>query len=263
MAYEFILVEKREHLTVVTINRPEVMNSLHPLAHRELDEVFNEFSEDSNSWVAILTATGDRAFCAGNDLRWQAQHGAEELKKSMESLKGGFAGISHRFNLFKPLIAAINGLALGGGFETALACDIIIAADHATFGLPEPRVGLMAGMGGVHRLPRHIPFHLAMGLELTGRHITVQEAYRLGIVNEVVSLKDLMPTAERWAADILACAPLAVRATKEATLKGLDLSLEVAMSKEFPGLETLRYSEDLIEGPKAFAEKRKPKWKGR
>jgi len=263
MSYEFIKVEKRGHLTIVTINRPTVLNALHPLACGELDQAFNDFSSDPEAWVAIMTGAGDRAFCTGNDLKWQAEHGAETMRKMRNALKGGVGGVTRRYDCFKPMIAAVNGLALGGGFEIALACDIIVAAENAAFGLPEPRFGLMARAGGAVRLPRQIPYHLAMGLILTGRRISAQEAYRLGIVNEVVSLAQLMPAAERWAAEILECAPLAVRAAKESVLLGLNLPLEEAIPKVFSGIATMHESEDYIEGPRAFAEKRKPQWKGR
>jgi enoyl-CoA hydratase/carnithine racemase len=145
----------------------------------------------------------------------------------------------------------------------ALACDIIVAADHARFGLPEPRVGLAALAGGVHRLPRQIPLKVAMGYMLTGKHMTAQEAQRLGIVNEVVPLKDLMPTAERWASEILECAPLSVRATKQAAMMGLGLPLDLALARSYSATQDMLYSEDVREGPKAFAEKRKPNWKGK
>jgi enoyl-CoA hydratase/carnithine racemase len=263
MGYEFIEVEKRGHLTVVTINRPEAMNALHPPANEELDRIFNDFADDPEAWVLIITGAGNRAFSAGNDLKWQAQHGAEALRREVESLRGGFGGLARRFDCFKPIIAAVNGLALGGGFELVLACDIIVAAETAGFGLPEPRVGMMAGAGGVHRLPRHIPYHLAMGLMLTGNRITAQEAHRLGIVSEVVPPEEVMSAAERWADEILACAPLAVRASKEAAVKGLDLPLSASILTTFPGRMALMGSEDLVEGPLAFAEKRKPQWKGR
>jgi 1,4-dihydroxy-2-naphthoyl-CoA synthase len=149
---------------------------------------------------------------------------------------------------------------MGGGCEMALACDIIIAADHARFGLPEPRVGLFAGAGGVHRLPRRIPLSIAMGMILTGKAIDAAEAARWGLANEVVPLAQLMPTAERWANEILQCAPLSVRGSKEAALTGLDLPLETAMRRSYDNLQAHMASADRIEGPKAFAEKRPPAW---
>src|SRR5216683_4948440 len=185
MKLEFIKYEKRDHIAWVTINRPEVMNALHPPCHEELSSIVDDFEADEASWVMILTGAGDKAFSAGNDLKWTAKHGVPKLPK------GGFAAITRRFDIVKPIIAAVNGFALGGGFEIALACDIIIAADHARFGLPEPRVGLMAAAGGVHRLPRHVPLKIEMGMMMTGRHITAAEAHRWGLVNEVVALKDL------------------------------------------------------------------------
>lgn len=263
MGYEFIRVEKKEHITIITINRPEVMNAIHPPASKEMDDAFNDYAADPDAWVAILTGAGDKAFCAGNDLKWQAEHGGEALREGMKNLKGGLGGITLRFDLFKPVIAAVNGVALGGGFECALACDIIIASENASFGLPEPTVGMIAGAGGVHYLPRAIPYHLAMGVMLTARRISAQDALQMGLVNQVVPLEQLMSTAETWAEKILTCSPLAIRATKEAALKGIALPLEQAAKTRFPGQIALYESEDFIEGPKAFAEKRKPKWKGR
>src|SRR5204863_7503346 len=152
----------------------------------------------------ILTGAGDKAFSAGNDLRFTAEHGRDMVRMA----DSGFGGLANRTTCWKPILAAVNGYALGGGFEMALACDLIVAADHARLGLPEPRVGLMAGAGGVHRMARQVPLKLAMGLLLTGRLIQADEAYRIGLVNEVVPLAELMPTAERWAAEVLECAPL-------------------------------------------------------
>jgi dehydration protein DpgD len=257
MKLEFIRYEKRDHIAFVTINRPEVMNALHPPCHEELDRIFDDFAADADTWVAILTGAGDRAFSAGNDLKWTAEHGVPKLPKT------GFGAITRRFDLVKPLIAAVNGFALGGGFEIALACDLIIAAEHARFGVPEPRVGLMASAGGVHRLPRHVPLKVAMGMMLTGKHITATEAHRLGIVNEVVPAKDLIASAERWAGEILECSPLSVRATKQAAMQNLHLSVEEAMATRVEAESRLWASEDAIEGPRAFAQKRKPVWKGR
>jgi dehydration protein DpgD len=257
MNLEFIRYQKRNRIAYVTIDRPEVMNALHPPANEELSRVWDDFAADPEVWVAILTGAGDRAFSAGNDLKYTAQHGVPRMPK------GGFAGLVHRTDLWKPLIAAVNGVALGGGLEIALACDIIVAADHARLGLPEPRVGLMAAAGGVHRLPRHIPHKIAMGMILTARHITAAEAARLGLVNEVVPGADLLATAERWAGEILECSPLAVQAAKQSALEGLGKPLAEAMATPYPLMQRLFSSEDAREGPRAFAEKRKPRWTGR
>jgi enoyl-CoA hydratase/carnithine racemase len=262
MSYELIKVEKKDHLTIVTLNRPEAMNAISPPVSAEMSAAFNEFADDSNAWVCIITGAGERAFTAGNDLKYQAQHGGEAVAQETAKVKGGFAGITFRFDCFKPFIAAVNGFALGGGFEVALACDIIIAAEHATFGLPEPRVGMIAGALGVHRLPRQIPYHLAMGMILSSKRVTAQEAMQYGLVNEVVPMADLMTTAEKWAAEIMQGAPLAIQASKEAALKGLAYPLD-ELPRLFPIQEAMYSSEDFIEGPRAFAEKRPPQWKGR
>ena len=259
MVYEFATYEKRGRIATVTINRPERMNALHPPANLELHEIWNDFQNDPEVWIGILTGSGDRAFSAGNDLKYTAEHGMNMVRVG----DSGFGGLAKRTDCWKPIIAAVNGFALGGGFEMALACDIIVAADHARLGLPEPRVGLMAGAGGVHRLPRMIPQKIAMGYILTGRHMTAQEAHRWGIVNEVVSLSDLMPAVGRWAQDILEGAPLSIRASKQAAMMGMGHPLDIALNLEYTQSTAMRRSEDIVEGPKAFAEKRKPNWKGR
>ena len=257
MQLEFVRYEKRDRIAYVTINRPEVMNALHPPANEELSRVWDDVAAEPAVWVAILTGAGERAFSAGNDLKWTALHGVPRMPK------GGFGGLVARDDLWKPLIAAVNGVALGGGLEIALACDIIVAAEHARLGLPEPRVGLMAAAGGVHRLPRAIPFRIAMGMMLTGRQIPAAEAARIGLVNEVVPQAELMAAAERWASEILDCSPLAVQASKQAALQGLGRPLAEAMAAHYPLVQRLFTSEDVVEGPRAFAERRKPVWKGR
>ena len=259
MSYEFILYEKKGRIAYVTINRPDRLNALHPPANAELREAFSDFRDDADVWVAIITGAGERAFSAGNDLKYTAEHGRGGDRAGA---RAPFGGITSDFTCWKPIIAAVNGYALGGGLELALACDIIIAADHAELGLPEPRVGLVAGAGGVHRLPRHIPLKLAMGMLLTGRRITAQEAYRVGLVNEVVPLAELMPTTQRWANEILEVAPLSARASKQMAMSGLGWPLDIAMSRSYSEYQKAMASDDFIEGPKAFAEKRKPNWTG-
>jgi enoyl-CoA hydratase/carnithine racemase len=260
MSEPLIKYEKRGRVAWITLNRPEVMNALHPPCHDELDRIWDDFAADADLWVAILTGAGDRAFSAGNDLKWTAQQGG----KIPAMPRTGFAGIVSRFDLIKPVIAAVNGFALGGGFEIALACDVVIAAEHARFGLPEPKVGLMAAAGGVQRLVRHIPLKIAMGLMLTAEHITAERALALGLVNEVVPGAELLRAAERWAERIIECSPLSIRATKQAAMDSLDVPLpeSIAMTR-YPAAIDLFRSEDAIEGPRAFAEKRKPVWKGR
>lgn len=172
--------------------------------------------------------------------------------------------LTERWYFPKPVIAMVNGFALGGGLELAMACDIIVAAEHAELGLPEPRRGLIAGAVGVHRLPRQVPLKVAMGYMLTGRHMSAARAYELGLVTEVVPAARLEQVVrEQWLPDILRCAPLAVRATKEATMRGLDLPLPQAFYTPYASERKRQQSEDAIEGPKAFAEKRAPAWRGR
>ena len=255
---EFCRVEKEGRLTIVTIERPDVMNALHPPGNFELAEAFDDFAADPEQWVAIITGAGDRAFSAGNDLKYQASGG------KMGGPKSGFAGLTARFDNSKPVIAAVNGLAMGGGFEIALACDLIIASENAIFALPEPRVGLAALAGGIHRLPREIGMKQAMGMLLTGRRVPAAEGQQLGFVNEVVPKGQALTAAKQWAAQILECAPISVRASKEAAMQGLAAeSLEAAIKGRYDQIAALYASEDFIEGPRAFSEKRAPNWKGK
>jgi enoyl-CoA hydratase/carnithine racemase len=250
-------VEKSGRLTVVTIDRPEVMNALHPPGNQELAEVFDDFAQDPEQWVAIITGAGDRAFSAGNDLKYQASGG------KMGGPATGFAGLTQRFDNVKPVIAAVNGLAMGGGFEIALACDLIVAAENAVFALPEPRVGLAALAGGIHRLPREIGMKQAMGMLLTGRRVSALEGQSLGFVNEVAPEGQALSVAKRWAEQILECAPLSVRASKEAAMQGMAAdSLEAAITGRYDQIKAMYKSADFVEGPSAFAEKRAPNWTG-
>jgi enoyl-CoA hydratase/carnithine racemase len=255
---EFCSVENDGHVTVVTIERPERMNALHPPGNAELGEVFDDFANDPNAWVAIITGRGERAFSAGNDLRYQAE-GGERV-----AMPRGFGGLTSRFDLDKPVIAAVNGVAMGGGFEIALACDLIIASENALFALPEPRVGLAALAGGLHRLPRQIGTKQALGMILTGRRVGPDEGQQLGFVNEVVPADQLMASARQWAEQICECAPLSIRASKDVVYRGLsEGNLEAAMATTYDSVRAMVKGEDYIEGPKAFAEKRPPNWKGR
>lgn len=252
----FVKVRQEGHVLVVTIDRPEVLNALHGPAHADCAGIFDRFAGDDGLRVAIITGAGERAFCAGNDLKHQAQGGPPAMPAS------GFAGLTGRFDLGKPVIAAVNGLALGGGFETALACDVIVAGRHARFGLPEPRVGMAALAGGLLRLPRTIGMKRAMPLILTGRHIPAEEGYRLGFVSELTEPGGELEAALAMAREIAACSPAAVRAAKQVAMRGADVPLEEALAAqaEWPMVRAMRASPDYVEGPRAFAEKRPARW---
>lgn len=259
----FSRVERDGPLTVVTIDRPDQMNALHPAANAELAEAFDDFAADPAQWVAILTGAGDRAFCAGNDLKYTAW--AMAKGHSIAPPTTGFAGLTARFDLDKPVIAAVNGLAMGGGFEIALACDVIIASEDAVFALPEPRVGLAALAGGLLRLPREIGMKRAMDMILTGRRLTAREGLELGFVNRVVPAGEVMEAAQAYARDILACSPMSIRASKQIVRRGMEEeSLEAAYQAQlrYPATRALFRSADSREGPLAFAQKRPPRWRG-
>jgi len=257
--FRFCRVTRGAQVLTVTIDRPEVLNALHPPAHGELARAFDLFAADPTLRVAVITGAGDRAFCVGSDLK------ARALTNRDDHPSTGFAGLTRRFDLFKPVVAAVNGLALGGGLEIVLACDLAVAADHAEFGLPEPRAGLAAlGGGGLQRLVRQVPMKQAMALALTGRRIGAGEARRIGLVNEVVHKNDLSGAVRALCDEILAGAPLALEATKQAMLQSLEKpGLAAAIDARYAAAERMLASEDAKEGQRAFAEKRKPRWRGR
>lgn len=257
-AYRHCLYETSGPLLTLTLNRPQVLNALHPEAHCELSDAFDRYAADPELRVCIVTGAGGRAFCVGTDLKALAATGDHAKPPT------GFAGITHRFDLWKPLIAAVNGHCLGGGMEILAACDIGVASSSAKFGLPEPRVGLAALGGGLlQRLPRQISTKDAMALVLTGSAIGAKEAKRIGLVNEVVAPERVMSRARQYAEDILACAPLAVQASKQIMLQSLAVAkLADAMHENYPAAVRMLQSDDAIEGPAAFAAKRAPRWTG-
>jgi enoyl-CoA hydratase/carnithine racemase len=264
MSYQNITVEREDRLYIVTINRPGVMNALNPQTHAEMALAFDEFEQDPQLWVAIITGAGDAAFCAGGDISDMVDARTEDDYKVPVS---GYGGLTNRFSCDKPIIAAVNGLALGGGFELALSCDIVIAADNAMFGLPEPKIGTAAVASGMHRLVREIGLKQAMGILLTADFVDAQKALGFGLVNEVVPADELMTTARNYARKILKCAPLAIQATKHCALHGLKYSnveqaMEAQLNHRFDKLEAMMHSEDIREGLQAFMDKRKPQWKG-
>lgn len=261
MAYEFLNVESRDHIYTITLDRPAVLNALHKPMHAELQRAFDAFAADPESRVCVVTGAGERAFCAGSDLKAAAQ--SQDLLGGYP--KNGYAGLIERFDLDKPLVAAVNGVALGGGFELALACDLIIASDNARFGLPEPLVGAVALGGGLHRLARQIGLKQAMGMILTAQAVSAQEGLRLGFVNEVVPQAELGLATRRWCEQILKCAPLAIAASKQTVMRGLDepsLAAGLRHQESYPAYAAWRVAEDTREGPRAFAEKRPPRWRG-
>ena len=258
-SYQYIRTARDGAILTITIDRPEVLNSLHQAAHFELQRAFDDYAADPALHVAIITGGGDRAFCVGTDLKSLAKTGPYEYPP------GGFSGITTRFDLWKPVIAAVNGLALGGGVEIVAACDLAIASEHAEFALAEPLVGLAAlGGGALQRLARDMPMKDAMWLVLTAKRISATEAKRLSLVNEVVPRGTALERARALAEELMLCAPLALRASKQVMLQSLDEpDLERAMRRKYSEAERMLASEDAREGPTAFAERRKPQWKGR
>ena len=259
--FEMITVECKDHITHITLNRPAVLNAINPEMHAELQNSFDEFAGDDEQWICIIKGAGERAFSAGSDLKAIAKAGS----KRQPYPKNGYAGLIERFDLDKPLIAAVDGVAVGGGFEIALACDLIIATTRSKFGLPEPLIGAVALGGGVHRLARQIGLKQAMGLVLSGESVDAHRAYELGILTELVEPDALESSVDRWCRKILRCAPLAVRASKEAMMKGLDepsLASAMKAQESYPTFARMQKSHDRKEGPAAFSEKRQANWTG-
>ena len=243
----------------ITIKRPERLNVIDSSASRELEAIWSELEADASVHVIVLTGEGEKAFCAGADLKEDNQS-KTSLEYWAEDRPGGFGGIALRKTLNKPVIARVNGMAVGGGFEMVMGCDIVVAADHATFSLPEPLVGRLPLDGGMVLLPRLIPRKIAMGMLLTGRKITASEAESYGLCNEVVSSEQLDNAVENWIELILRCSPVALRAIKDSIIKTEHLTVEDAQALRLPSVIQALDSNDALEGVKAFREKRSPKW---
>ena len=254
-----IRIDQAGGVTTITLARPAALNAITPAMHDELEAAFNAFAADPAQEICVITGEG-RGFCAGSDLKAVAAGGHRPYPAH------GYAGLIERFDCPKPFIAAVNGVAMGGGFEVALACDLIIAAESASFALPEPLVGAVALGGGLHRLARQIGAKPAMGMILTGKRVSAAEGLRFGFINEVVPDAELLETTRRWCAEILRCSPMSVRASKETMLRGLEepsLAAAMAGQNSYPAFDAWRNSDDAREGPRAFTEKRPPNWQGR
>lgn len=262
METQFCKVQIDGRIMTVTIDRPEMRNALHGGANFELGEVFDRFESDPSVWVAILTGEGDRAFSAGADLRTPFDKADPRAFKGMPVPQTGFAGLVWRFNRRKPVIAAVNGFALGGGFEAALACDVIVAAESASFGLTEPKVGLAALGGGIQRLVQELGPKRAHAMLLSARRITAAQASEWGLVADVVPDAELLSCARRWADEIVACSPASIIATKSVMQSYYELGLEASNRTMFdlPEVRAMLAGPDAREGGTALFEKRPPVW---
>jgi dehydration protein DpgD len=254
--------EKRDHVARVTLDRPEVLNAMDTRMHAELAGVWDDVEADDDVRVIVLTGAGDRAFSVGQDLRERARLNAEGAAPATFGSRGqpGHPRLTDRFTLSKPVLARVDGYALGGGFELALACDLIVASDRSVFALPEARLGLVPGAGGAFRLPRQVPLKIAMGYLLTGRRLPASVALGLGLVNEVVPASGLDDCVAGWVDDLLRSSPLSLRAIKEAVLRSVDLPLPEAFTTTYEWEQRRMAGPDAVEGPRAFAEKREPRW---
>ena len=255
-----VIYEIRDRIAYVTINRPQAYNACDQPTYDRLAEVWADFAHNDDAWVAILTGAGDKAFCAGSDIKLNFNTAPEPGDAFAAA---GRPDMMRGLEIWKPIIAAVNGHANGGGLEMALSCDVRVASDNAQFGLGESLIGLLPGGGGTQRLPRTIPLGHALWMLYTGERIDAEEAHRVGLVNRVVPQDELMATAEEMAKKLLAAGPLAVRAIKQAALEGLGMPLADGLRLESHLFSLLAATEDSVEGTRAFAEKRPPQWKGR
>lgn len=257
-----VIYEIKDRIAYITINRPEAYNACDMATYIRLSEVWRDFRDNDDAWIAILTGAGDKAFCVGSDIK--QNYAAAPVPSPSEAFAANQqADIMRGLEVWKPIIAAINGHCNGGGLEMALGCDLRVAAEHAQFGLGEIKLGLIPGGGGTQRLPRTVPLCHALWMLYTGERIDAQEAYRLGLINRVVPLAELIPTADAMAQKILEAGPLAVRAAKQAAITGLSMPLPEGLRLEAHLVQMLFATEDFVEGAQAFASKRTPKWQGR
>jgi E-phenylitaconyl-CoA hydratase len=260
--FKNIIYEKKGRIAVITINRPERMNAIDPDTSQELLSAWSDFRDDNELWVAVFTGAGERAFSAGLDLVAVAEAFSSGMVGAFK-FDVPFGGITRGFEIFKPMIAAINGHCLAGGLEMALCCDIRIAAENATFGLMEVTRAIIPGAGGTQRLPRAIGLPKALELIITGGRIDAQTALRYGLISQVVPLAELIPKAMELAELICQNGPIAVRLAKESACRGYDMTLEQGLAVEQKLSDEVWRTEDSREGPVAFAQKRKPEYKGR
>jgi dehydration protein DpgD len=257
--------ELRDQVAYVTLDRPHLLNAMDRRTHEELGEIWDRVEQDDDIRVVVLTGAGERAFSVGQDLKERARLDGSRMEPSTFGSRGepGWPRLTERTTMLKPIIARVDGYALGGGFELALACDIIVASDRSRFALPEVRLGLVPGAGGAFRLARQLPHKVAMGHLLTGRWMDAPTALWFGLVNDVVPPEKLDDCVSEWVADVLESAPLSVCAIKEAVLRSVDMPLDEAFTAKYAAEERRRYSLDAVEGVRAFAEKRTPVWRGR
>jgi enoyl-CoA hydratase/carnithine racemase len=253
-----VLRERRGNVEILTINRPEARNAINGGVSKAMSTIMDELADDPDCWVVVVTGSGEKAFSAGMDLKaFSSGEGGDIIGAS-----GGFAGLTQR-DFPKPIIAAVNGSALAGGFEIMLSCDLVVAAAHATFGIPEAKRGLIAGAGGLIRMPKRLPMAIALELAMTGDPIDAERAYALGLVNKVVPGESLLDEAMALAERIAANAPLAVRHSKKVMKRAADVPEAEGWAINAESVGVVFSSADAMEGPIAFAEKRPPNWQGK